>query len=224
MSSKREEERNEKIIRGLMKLPPIGDALTATACREFTHRVKSVSMAKFTFQEVDALQKGGNQFWNAFDDSAGGQPTQHVLKINGQTAVHCTSDADKSLGFGVYEASNNDGTVRTADVGEPPSSSLSSDFSMALNDFPMVAAVSQFWKMSSLQAALPSTQMPTSYVGVAEESWFPQNSVSSYVPGGVPFDPTSGTFSFSHPLVEDNSFFLLSILKHAFVLQALWDS
>eukprot|EP00268_Persea_americana_P007229 TRINITY_DN12661_c0_g1_i4.p1 TRINITY_DN12661_c0_g1~~TRINITY_DN12661_c0_g1_i4.p1 ORF type:complete len:648 (-),score=112.43 TRINITY_DN12661_c0_g1_i4:423-2366(-) len=29
--------------------------------REFTHRVKSVSMAKFTSQEVDALQKGGNQ-------------------------------------------------------------------------------------------------------------------------------------------------------------------
>ncbi|KAL0290751.1 UNVERIFIED_CONTAM: putative ADP-ribosylation factor GTPase-activating protein AGD14 [Sesamum calycinum] len=29
--------------------------------REFTHRVKSVSMSKFTSQEVDALQKGGNQ-------------------------------------------------------------------------------------------------------------------------------------------------------------------
>lgn len=29
--------------------------------REFTHRVKSVSMATFTSQEVEALQKGGNQ-------------------------------------------------------------------------------------------------------------------------------------------------------------------
>ncbi|KAL5161180.1 Arf-GAP domain and FG repeat-containing protein 2 [Glycine soja] len=29
--------------------------------REFTHRVKSVSMAKFTSQEVSALQEGGNQ-------------------------------------------------------------------------------------------------------------------------------------------------------------------
>lgn len=29
--------------------------------REFTHRVKSVSMAKFTSQEVESLQKGGNQ-------------------------------------------------------------------------------------------------------------------------------------------------------------------
>lgn len=29
--------------------------------REFTHRVKSVSMAKFTSQEVAALQEGGNQ-------------------------------------------------------------------------------------------------------------------------------------------------------------------
>lgn len=29
--------------------------------REFTHRVKSVSMSKFTSQEVEALQNGGNQ-------------------------------------------------------------------------------------------------------------------------------------------------------------------
>lgn len=29
--------------------------------REFTHRVKSISMAKFTSQEVHALQGGGNE-------------------------------------------------------------------------------------------------------------------------------------------------------------------
>lgn len=29
--------------------------------REFTHRVKSVSMSKFTSQEVEVLQNGGNQ-------------------------------------------------------------------------------------------------------------------------------------------------------------------
>lgn len=82
MSSRKEVERNEKIIRGLMKLPPnrrcincnsLGPQYVCTnfwtficiACsgihREFTHRVKSVSMAKFTSQEVDSLQKGGNQ-------------------------------------------------------------------------------------------------------------------------------------------------------------------
>ncbi|XP_010553783.1 PREDICTED: probable ADP-ribosylation factor GTPase-activating protein AGD14 [Tarenaya hassleriana] len=82
MGSRREEERNEKIIRGLMKLPPnrrcincnsMGPQYVCTtfwtfvciACsgihREFTHRVKSVSMAKFTSQEVEALQNGGNQ-------------------------------------------------------------------------------------------------------------------------------------------------------------------
>lgn len=82
MSTRKEEERNEKIIRGLMKLPPnrrcincnsLGPQYVCTnfwtfvcmTCsgihREFTHRVKSVSMAKFTFQEVEALQKGGNQ-------------------------------------------------------------------------------------------------------------------------------------------------------------------
>lgn len=82
MSTKKEEERNEKIIRGLLKLPPnrrcincnsLGPQYVCTnfwtficiACsgvhREFTHRVKSVSMAKFTTQEVEALQRGGNQ-------------------------------------------------------------------------------------------------------------------------------------------------------------------
>ncbi|XP_050223655.1 probable ADP-ribosylation factor GTPase-activating protein AGD14 isoform X2 [Mercurialis annua] len=82
MGSRKEEERNEKIIRGLMKLPPnrrcincnsMGPQYVCTnfwtficiTCsgihREFTHRVKSVSMSKFTSQEVEALQNGGNQ-------------------------------------------------------------------------------------------------------------------------------------------------------------------
>ncbi|KAK9715866.1 hypothetical protein RND81_06G195100 [Saponaria officinalis] len=81
-SSKREEERNEKIIRGLMKLPPNRRCINCNSLgpqyvcsnfwtfvcmicsgihREFTHRVKSVSMSKFTSQEVEALQNGGNQ-------------------------------------------------------------------------------------------------------------------------------------------------------------------
>ncbi|KAI3989980.1 hypothetical protein MKX01_003683 [Papaver californicum] len=82
MTSKKEEERNEKIIRGLMKLPPNRRCINCNSLgpqyvcpnfwtficitcsgihREFTHRVKSVSMSKFTFQEVDYLQRGGNQ-------------------------------------------------------------------------------------------------------------------------------------------------------------------
>ncbi|KAL1314205.1 probable ADP-ribosylation factor GTPase-activating protein AGD14 isoform X7 [Arachis hypogaea] len=82
MATRKEEERNEKIIRGLMKLPPnrkcincnsLGPQYVCTnfwtfvcmTCsgihREFTHRVKSVSMAKFTSQEVDSLQNAGNQ-------------------------------------------------------------------------------------------------------------------------------------------------------------------
>lgn len=32
-----------------------------TYSREFTHRVKSVSMSKFTSKEVEVLQTGGNQ-------------------------------------------------------------------------------------------------------------------------------------------------------------------
>ncbi|PWA66733.1 NSP (nuclear shuttle protein)-interacting GTPase [Artemisia annua] len=81
MSSRKEEERNERTIRSLMKLPEnrrcincnsLGPqyvctnfwTFVCTTCsgihREFTHRVKSVSMAKFTSQEVSALQGGGN--------------------------------------------------------------------------------------------------------------------------------------------------------------------
>ncbi|GLT51685.1 hypothetical protein SLA2020_250780 [Shorea laevis] len=78
----KEDEKNERIIRGLLKLPEnrrcincnsLGPqyvctnfwTFVCTTCsgihREFTHRVKSVSMAKFTSQEVSALQGGGNQ-------------------------------------------------------------------------------------------------------------------------------------------------------------------
>ncbi|AQK70710.1 NSP (nuclear shuttle protein)-interacting GTPase [Zea mays] len=78
----KEDERHEKILRGLLKLPAnkrcincnnLGPQYACTnfwtfvctncsgAHREFTHRVKSVSMAKFTAQEVTALQEGGNE-------------------------------------------------------------------------------------------------------------------------------------------------------------------
>ncbi|KAL5572696.1 hypothetical protein UlMin_022293 [Ulmus minor] len=78
----KEDEKNERTIRGLLKRPEnrrcincnsLGPqyvctnfwTFVCTQCsgihREFTHRVKSVSMAKFTSQEVNALQEGGNQ-------------------------------------------------------------------------------------------------------------------------------------------------------------------
>ncbi|GMI88586.1 NSP (nuclear shuttle protein)-interacting GTPase [Hibiscus trionum] len=78
----KEDEKNERIIRGLLKqlenrrcinCNSLGPqyvctnfwTFVCTTCsgihREFTHRVKSVSMAKFTSQEVAALQEGGNQ-------------------------------------------------------------------------------------------------------------------------------------------------------------------
>lgn len=81
-SRMKEDERNEKIIRGLLKLAEnrrcincnsLGPqyvctnfwTFVCTTCsgihREYTHRVKSVSMAKFTSQEVSALQGGGNE-------------------------------------------------------------------------------------------------------------------------------------------------------------------
>ncbi|XP_058206769.1 probable ADP-ribosylation factor GTPase-activating protein AGD14 isoform X1 [Rhododendron vialii] len=77
----KEDEKNERIIRNLLKLADnrrcincnsLGPqyvctnfwTFVCTNCsgihREFTHRVKSVSMAKFSSQEVTALQEGGN--------------------------------------------------------------------------------------------------------------------------------------------------------------------
>ncbi|XP_076889826.1 uncharacterized protein LOC143540728 isoform X2 [Bidens hawaiensis] len=77
----KEEERNERAIRNLLKLPENRRCINCnslgpqyvctnfwtficTTCsgihREFTHRVKSVSMAKFNSPEVSALQGGGN--------------------------------------------------------------------------------------------------------------------------------------------------------------------
>ncbi|KAJ6834898.1 putative ADP-ribosylation factor GTPase-activating protein AGD14 [Iris pallida] len=77
-----EDEKNEKIIRGLLKLPHNKRCINCnnlgpqyvctnfwtficTNCsgihREFCFRVKSISMAKFTSQEVSALQEGGNE-------------------------------------------------------------------------------------------------------------------------------------------------------------------
>ncbi|XP_008466359.2 UBA domain-containing protein 3 [Cucumis melo] len=78
----KEEERIERTLRNLLKLPEnrrcincnsLGPQYVCTTfltfvctnCsgvhREFTHRVKSVSMAKFTAEEVVALQAAGNQ-------------------------------------------------------------------------------------------------------------------------------------------------------------------
>ncbi|KAK6159014.1 hypothetical protein DH2020_006328 [Rehmannia glutinosa] len=219
------------------------------------HEPSALSTRTFGHENLQNVEPIINQThsWSAFDDSAGGQPIQNVIKSNKHAAVRCASDADKSLGFGVYEALNIDGNVRSPDESEPPSSSLPPHLSMPRNDFPMVAAVAgihafatdhkpanpfdlpydsvmessnmlpglhrisvsaltflicnsawymaylrhfidfaiinQFWNMSSLQAALPNTQTPPSYV--ANQSWVFQDSVPSYVPGGVPFDPTS---------------------------------
>ncbi|KAL0312027.1 UNVERIFIED_CONTAM: putative ADP-ribosylation factor GTPase-activating protein AGD14 [Sesamum radiatum] len=77
----KEEERIEMIIRGLLRQPENKRCINCnssgpqyvcttfwtfvcTSCsgvhREFTHRVKSVSMAKFNEEEITALQAGGN--------------------------------------------------------------------------------------------------------------------------------------------------------------------
>eukprot|EP00850_Spirogloea_muscicola_P015839 SM000125S26044 [mRNA] locus=s125:75353:80467:+ [translate_table: standard] len=82
MAAKKEAEKHEKIIRGLVRLRENRNCINCgslgpqyvcstfsvyvcTACsgvhREFSHRIKSVSMSNFTPDEVAALQAGGNE-------------------------------------------------------------------------------------------------------------------------------------------------------------------
>ncbi|XP_024979588.1 probable ADP-ribosylation factor GTPase-activating protein AGD14 isoform X2 [Cynara cardunculus var. scolymus] len=110
----KEDEKNERSIRNLLKLPQnrrcincnsLGPqyvctnfwTFVCTTCsgihREFTHRVKSVSMAKFTSQEVSALQGGGNasareiyfKEWDAarqsFPDSSNVERLRDFIKL-----------------------------------------------------------------------------------------------------------------------------------------------
>ncbi|GFQ08503.1 probable ADP-ribosylation factor GTPase-activating protein agd14 [Phtheirospermum japonicum] len=96
----KDEERVEMIIRGLLKQPEnrrcvncnsLGPqyvcttfwTFVCTICsgvhREFTHRVKSVSMAKFNDEEISALQAGGNErakeiYFKAWDPQRNSYP------------------------------------------------------------------------------------------------------------------------------------------------------
>ena len=60
--------------------------------REFTHRVKSVSMAKFTSQEVEALQKGGNQV------------DKLLIYLNLAAHTYQRKKKKKAVGFAYYHA------------------------------------------------------------------------------------------------------------------------
>ncbi|XP_024536871.1 probable ADP-ribosylation factor GTPase-activating protein AGD14 isoform X1 [Selaginella moellendorffii] len=114
MAPSKEDERHEKIIRGLLKLPgnrrcvncgSLGPQYVCTSfstfictlCsgihREFLHRIKSISMAKFTAGEISELQAGGNdqarqvflKAWNSdrniFPDSSNPDKIREFIKL-----------------------------------------------------------------------------------------------------------------------------------------------
>ncbi|CAI9779612.1 unnamed protein product [Fraxinus pennsylvanica] len=176
-------------------------------------------------QNFEAIPKVANvQSWNAFEDSKE-QSIKNTVKSSEPDATLHTSDANQYIGFNTYEALGNDLFQRTANNSGPPLSNISSHASVLSHDFHTVPAVdgvhsnlsshkssnpfdlpddydvessnmSQFWDMSSLQSALPNSSIPTSFVGGMTQSWFPQNPVPSYVPGGVTFDPPIGSLGF----------------------------
>ncbi|XP_042050331.1 probable ADP-ribosylation factor GTPase-activating protein AGD14 isoform X2 [Salvia splendens] len=173
------------------------------------------SASTFTFETTD----------NPFDAAAAaeGHPTQNVIEINKQTALHSASDAERLLGDGGYESLSGYGRVTTSSESEPPLSSLSSNFDITLNDFPIgpseagvdslatdhkssnpfdlpydsdMESTNMLWNMSSLQVALPNFQMAATYDDGVNQLWFPQNPVPSFVPGGVSFDSSSGSMGY----------------------------
>ncbi|VVB10650.1 unnamed protein product [Arabis nemorensis] len=104
----KEDERIEKAIRSLLKLPENRRCINCNSLgpqyvcstfwtfvcincsgihREFTHRVKSVSMAKFTSEEVTALRAGGNErarqiYFKEWDNKRDAYPdSSNIFKI-----------------------------------------------------------------------------------------------------------------------------------------------
>ncbi|XP_010436288.1 PREDICTED: probable ADP-ribosylation factor GTPase-activating protein AGD14 [Camelina sativa] len=104
----KEDERIEKAIRSLLKLPENRRCINCNSLgpqyvcstfwtfvcincsgihREFTHRVKSVSMAKFTVEEVGALRAGGNErarqvYFKEWDTHRDGYPdSSNIFKL-----------------------------------------------------------------------------------------------------------------------------------------------
>ncbi|XP_021746352.1 arf-GAP domain and FG repeat-containing protein 1-like isoform X2 [Chenopodium quinoa] len=140
MGKSKEEDKIEKIIRGLLKLPENRRCINCnslgpqyvcmtfltyvcTNCsgvhREFTHRVKSVSMAKFSMEEVTALQAGGNErarqsYFKTWDPQRNSLPEnsnihrirdfiKHVYVDKQYTGETHPASAQRSRNSGMYE-------------------------------------------------------------------------------------------------------------------------
>ncbi|XP_073040258.1 probable ADP-ribosylation factor GTPase-activating protein AGD14 [Primulina eburnea] len=187
-----------------------------SSVQEFVSHEPSVVGPTFWSEGLQNAEGNPNKthLWNAIEDPARLLSVHNMPKSYDPAACHHALDIDKSLGFGIYEASNNNGgNVGTSYGSEPPSSSLSSHFNNMAGVHPLATDLKPtnpfdlphdseiesgniFWGMGCLQAALSNDPMPTSYVGGVSSSWLPQNSGASFVPGGVTFDSPSGSLGF----------------------------
>lgn len=66
--------------------------------REFTHRVKSVSMAKFSSQEVEAIQNGGNQVQHSTSFLFGNRRLAFSMLMGPALISVCKGYISKGLG------------------------------------------------------------------------------------------------------------------------------
>lgn len=165
------------------------------------------SLQGLTAPNASSTQKL-EQLWNAFEDSLGKPPLEDI-KQNGELLAgtdEASSTASQHLGLTAFEISSSDSIQRPASHGEPPyapsvlplmgeAESHSTDRkSNNPFDLPYDSELEEnnmFLEMSSLQAALPTDQLSSNFLGGVSQSWFPPNSVAPYIPspgqGGVAY-------------------------------------
>lgn len=161
---------------------------------------------------VQATGNTSSQNWSAFefDDSVAGIPLEGIKQSSEpQTLYNPSPTADQYFGFGASEDFNKDGIQRTAYNGVLPGPSEPSDIvagpSYTPSGHPLVEETqshadhksinpfdlpyesdlepsNMFVDMSSLEAALPNANSPSSFLGGVTQPWFPQDLAMTYIP------------------------------------------
>ncbi|GAY50710.1 hypothetical protein CUMW_128830 [Citrus unshiu] len=151
------------------------------------------------------------QSWNAFDDFTSHLPSEGFKPNSEPhvDAYMPSPTPDQYLAIVSQHETNDDGNPRVASHDGPPNMTVPSQADMGPSynpsmfplmgqmrthatehkstnpfDFPCDSDLEQnnmFLDMSSLQAALPNSELPSPFLGGATQSWFPQNPVSPFV-------------------------------------------
>ncbi|EPS62600.1 hypothetical protein M569_12191, partial [Genlisea aurea] len=202
----------------------VGPTTGGWATFDMPQNVVAVNKENIAITDVPSSAGGGmmgnfNPFSVINESSINGDSTELKPSVSVNAfGLEAGGDAvsNDSQGFKIDSQSS------PGDEAVPPSSGLSPNFAMELNlptvsslagvdslsnnpksmnpfDLPDDSEVdpnSMFWDISSLQAALPNPQAPSSFISRVDHSWFPESFAASYAPIGVSFDPAAGSLGF----------------------------